>query len=645
MFSSRCNQFRRRVRNYVYARAGRWIPPANLSECPRWAIAYLRTSGLAPTLAPSTVWPELMALARSFCRRVQPLDSLGDPKSLFETLGYSIALREKMDLVRPLTMATVDLPPTSHRPVPMSRFLRWPWTEIFSPRGIEELQDEFSSTVAHLVPAFELFSSEQDRVDLLRAMSGRRMVTYIEEDDPIYGAPENGMFGLAKSEDRTRLLVDMRRGNALLLGMREVQWKYQDLLSGLPPEEASMFREKALHLFQAAHLTAFSRATIKTESDLSNFFHFLELPRHFFKFQALRKVLSSEVGLPGPRRWVQPVASTAAMGFTLAPLIAQLVHEECLLPALLKPIHVSYAPKSSPQAALAESLPSKSASDGSAPLVPVREVPSSLLHTVLTPFLDSGELEEAARLLRASDLAVPSSALRVRQPLRSGPADATVVTLQGFDLRDGDIELAVAAAVAKTPGCIPFGFFIYIDDHHVLFEVSDCISGRAYADALLFATCARYLLNGFSVQLRKIRWSSSRPSPSLGYVTEFDVPALRIFAKPGKLGELLAQTEALVREAMWALEAGAPLFVTYALFHSVVSGWVWAVLVRRCLLSVLDRCFAAVAGRGRSDQICVTFGVIRELRLIMALAPAMVGAAPPFLPQLWLSTRPGQVMV
>ena len=259
----------------------------------------------------------------------------------------------------------------------------------------------------------------------------------------------NGLFGLNKSPTKQRLLFDGRRGNASLRPMSAVQRCYEDVLAS-DPVRACGLRAKAFNLFSPSSL-AHLPPDVGTHvgSDLSDFFHFIEVPPWMRAHQHLEPELAMNLGLD-PRvvgLWVEPVLTTLGMGFCYATLIAQLVHERLLVPSLSrvmrlrKPLHVSPAHSEAFETAAAEAD-----DDG---LVLISNVPPSLLAGCLA-HLSPPEMDQSvdASML---DWRVPLSCLAYEErnqrtlrtiALRSVALTSVMVTWRAMWQRSVDFTLS-----------------------------------------------------------------------------------------------------------------------------------------------------------------------------------------------------------
>ena len=498
-----------------------------------------------------------------------------------------------MDDVEPLAADRVALPAVGHRPIPLQSLLPWPWNKIFADRSLL-LHPTRSKVPLEAVPVFDSFKTEEDRVKIYKTLASRRMLKY----QPCRSSrllAKNGMFGIHKSDTASRLVVDQRRGNFPLLTMQELQKVYERYLRE-DPDQAEGLRAKALDLFNPSSLVDLPPGgLLKTESDLSNFFHFLQVPDWMCDHQALSPILSSKIGLDPAvsGKFVVPVLTTLAM--------AQVVHEVLLLRSLKTML--GFRPRSRP-------CPAK--------MVPISAVPDSALRPLLRAF----SCDEARPALMDPSFPVPSSAFDL-EPCAIDQAD---FVMMGVDLRDGDSRLILSRVNSNV---VAFGFFVYIDDHHCVFfgrrHGAKVVS--ALANARLLATVFIYVRAGLLVHPKKLRWAmpSHSPTPSLGFVVNLSHDRSEIGVCPSKIAILAARTLAVVSRA----RAGGS--VTVGLLQHLVSSWVWCFMVRRPLLSVFARIFHKIAAKPPHWTVTPSSSICNELEMAAFLGPTAFGTTSPVL--------------
>ena len=596
---------------------------------PGWAIALYSETSQAACVSLSSLWPRLLSQARRYWRRVHstpsaPPSSSTNLDSLNLNLShYSTSRLEKSDLVEPLTLKRLSIPPKGHKPVPLMNLLEWPWTEIFSEEGFKRLHNPLGAEVAMypFIPSFSLFESSSARGEIYTALADRNMMEF----QPCHSsrlleftAVANGLFGLNKSPTKQRMLFDGRRGNASLLPMRDVQRRYEEVLAS-DPVRARGHRVKAFDLFSPSSLAHLPPDVVThVGSDLSDFFHFIEVPPWMRAHQNLEPQLAETVGLD-PREvgtFVVPVLSTLAMGFCYSTLLAQLVHERLLVPSLLKPVrlrkpaHVSAAHSRALQVA-------EDAVDGQG-LVPICVLPPSLLEGCLSRVSPVGR---GSVDVSGLDWRVPLEALRFEAAEPDDSPDHCV-EICGFDLRDGDLAAKVASNRQQHPGRVLFAFCLYIDDHHDF--ALDCPGESdglvsSLTDWRLLASLWLCVTGGFSVQNRKLFWSSQPAEPCLGYDVDLtgEVPAVSL--RTCKLERLVRKT----RELIAKVSSGSLELVEVGLLQHIVGGWIWAMMVRREFLCVFDAVFKITAGKEAKQLVYLSARACGELQMAADLALLM----------------------
>ena len=135
------------------------------------------------------------------------------------------------------------------------------------------------------------------------------IVTFQDEEPKVV----NGLFGVFKTDKQVRLIIDLRRGNLYFRGSEDLELLNPTYLVEVILEGEKMFVGK---------------------TDISNFFHRVQVPAWMSQYFGLPRVLSDEVGLAGPQRWVFPVVRSLPMGFIRSVEIAQALHDRLVLPAL-----------------------------------------------------------------------------------------------------------------------------------------------------------------------------------------------------------------------------------------------------------------------------------------------------------------------
>jgi hypothetical protein len=123
----------------------------------------------------------------------------------------------------------------------------------------------------------------------------------------------NGMFGVAKEGDTTRLIIDCRPVNALLVPSPHVALPTPDIIARFDvPSEQPLFAAKV---------------------DLSDYYHRIKMPPSWHPYFALPPVLAGDIGdLTGfaNDQLVWPCITTLPMGFSHAVYLAQAAHEHLI---------------------------------------------------------------------------------------------------------------------------------------------------------------------------------------------------------------------------------------------------------------------------------------------------------------------------
>jgi hypothetical protein len=184
--------------------------------------------------------------------------------------GYAVRGDPDPSSVCPLDYKRVSIPAEGHQPQPVSRFLSWPWSEIFSEEGYHRyLRDD---TPVHTPQrAYDSFASEQDRLDIYRTLHDRNMLEYRPVDKA--SIESNGMFGVTKPSGALRVIGDIRPGNVRLISMQQLERVYLTMIEERGGEDAPELRRKALDLFNGTGLSSLPDGSVsKTECDMSDYF-------------------------------------------------------------------------------------------------------------------------------------------------------------------------------------------------------------------------------------------------------------------------------------------------------------------------------------------------------------------------------------
>ena len=589
----------------------------------RWAKALF--SMCASSTAFSAAWGNCYAASQRYWRCQVPTSSDAPPVAT-EVLSstffpyFSTDFVEKDELVAPIVASCVAMPPKPHEPVPLLRYLPWPFNQIFGPEGFELLKCRSKVFELPNVGGYESFASEDERATLLRGYAARSMVSFMSLDHA--AVFPNAQFGLWKSPDRVkqRALADMRRDNSLLLGMDHIQQLYDRYLAGDPGRAATVgARPKAFDLVEAESFADLPHDVWrKCESDLFSYFDCIALPSYMWGSTRLRPVRAVSVGLDAAMsgEWVVPCLSTAPMGFIYSALFSQLIHEALVVPPLSR--RVRYR-------------------------APGRE---SRLHLEYVDSLETDGATGGVSLTSAgiylprshglAKVAVPESAFSLElAPARWTDSDCIVV--QGYDMRTRDLELVMHQDRLQCSSLLQFVYFVYLDDSHNfwlrgMWMGSVC---EAAANATHLRMGVTLELAGFLVQCKKFLFAHSRPTPSLGLVTYImcpyvTPPATLVFRSPDKLQALVRETDALVSDARQKMSVRRVKLVRVRTLMHLVSSWVHALLIARHLLSGFDAVFKATGGRSPNKVIGMGKSLCDELDTVAGLAPVMCARLSPW---------------
>ena len=217
----------RKVRSFKHIHHNNIISAKMISKLPSWASALYSSSGLSTSVPISIAWARYLSCSRRYHHRALPTNPSGEllsgVLSTKKICSYTTTELSKADDVMPLSLSRVAIPAPGHRPISIMRFLPWPWSEIFSPSGFKALTHSYRSKLVDSVPMYDSFASEQDRVDIYKALQSRGMLKFRTTTPRLRALPINGMFGLRKYASKDRILVDERPGNFSLLTMKEIQ--------------------------------------------------------------------------------------------------------------------------------------------------------------------------------------------------------------------------------------------------------------------------------------------------------------------------------------------------------------------------------------------------------------------------------------
>jgi len=145
-------------------------------------------------------------------------------------------------------------------------------------------------------------ASRSEYVALIKRMMALGMLSFTATPQCV-----NGVFGVAKDEDKIRLIIDARPANSLFVEPDHVDLPSPDLIAQIcVPTDNNLYVGK---------------------SDLDNFYHRLRLPEWMQPYFALPAVKCSEVGLQGGDCAIYPCCRTLPMGWSHSVLVAQAIHE------------------------------------------------------------------------------------------------------------------------------------------------------------------------------------------------------------------------------------------------------------------------------------------------------------------------------
>ena len=151
--------------------------------------------------------------------------------------------------------------------------------------------------------------NREEVAKILRRLKRALMMDFQEFEPKVV----NGMFGVAKSDGKIRLIIDLRRGNLYFKGCKDL-----DLLNPAYLAEIIVEGDKVFI----------------GQTDITNYFHMIRVPTWMSQYFGLPKVWSEDVGVEGPGRWVWPVIRSLPMGFVRSVEIAQNLREHLAAPAM-----------------------------------------------------------------------------------------------------------------------------------------------------------------------------------------------------------------------------------------------------------------------------------------------------------------------
>jgi hypothetical protein len=586
---------------------------------PPWARLYYNQSSQSATLSATKCWNVAVACTRIYhcrSRRSDVASSSGMPTleaNHFVLLcDYARSSLEKDEAFRPLVASEVSLPPRDHTPRPMEEMLPPVWQQIFSRDGYHRLLDPISALFAPTLKAANVYESPAQEFALLKALQQRKMCEFMPAK--LYKPKAVcGLFGLAKppppsdpGKRSTRMLCDERPGNAHHIRMPALQRLYESKLSTMSSDERHLLRPLALDLPHTSTLSALPPGGLtKTRTDLSDFFHFILVPDWIRDYQCLPRVRAIDVGLDPVRvgTWVWPRLCTLAMGYCFAPLIAQLVHEFLLLPVLSRPLLFEMCTPTNLPVPV-QLLAHGQGDDG---LVELSRVPPLLL-TSLLKIAGLSALPDFARGLR-----VPPSVFGV--VLAGVESGKELVQCNGWDCRDGDLELAISAHKNTSAHSLHFTFMLYIDDHHdVWFRDSKLGLGtiNLFANFWMLLSLLICTNAGLRASQSKLHWASHVPSKTLGIYIDFSSFHTYFYADPLSLNKVCSSALELIHVAREARSSGRSHVVSIAYLHHLLGKFVWAFCLRRPLLSIFWSVYRLLRGRENEDMVVLRESVCVE---------------------------------
>ena len=625
-------------------------------DLPRWAKRLYSATNLGRTVAISRAWSQLLADSHSYAARchnrrgnlqtVAPPTKLGSIEeqaklsALQESMkglsfcGYAVRGDPDPSLVSPLAYKKVSIPAAGHHPQPISRFLAWPWREIFSDEGYHRyLRDD---TPVHTAQrAYDSFASERDRLAIYNALRDRNMLEY----RPVGGADlgTNGMFGVTKPSGDLRVIGDLRPGNVPLISMAQLERLYVTMIEERGGDDAPELRRKALDLFNGTGLSSLPAGSVsKAECDLSDYFHFLLVPHTLSQHQRLAPVRAVSVGMDPcvHGEFVVPTLTTLVMGLRYATLLGQLVHERLLTPFLTRRVRF-YLPEATPLS-YRQAVGDLSATADDDGCVPLGSVPARVVAPLLHAVLIATSVAQSPHVQLLSN-GLPSSLALVRVPVSlfhnlpapPGSDPASCVLLRGWDIRDADLSVAMRGSPPCSSMAVDFLFMLYIDDHHDLIQ-GPCSAARSlgWLESLgnwnMLGSVVSCVRAGFCVRQQKLAWASVAPSKTLGIVIDLRGPHTIFYPCPIKLEGLVQVSWEIARRVGQPVRVGTVC--------RAVGLWVWGMLTRRLMLSVFRAVYHWMQGHSMSSRAVLPWAVAGEFILALSLAPSCYGIAAPFSP-------------
>jgi hypothetical protein len=548
--------------------------------------------------------------------------------------GYAASNIADPSLVVPIDARLASLPPASHRPQCISRFLGWPWSEIFSEDGVERLLlDDSPIHSLTAVNMYDSFASEKDRSDLYLAMHARGMMEFGPAGAEIL--PVNGMFGVTKPSGAIRVIGELRRGNVPFISMEQLARVATRMIRERGGDDAPELRRKVLDLFNATALSSMPAGAVsKTECDMTDYFHYFLVPRAMAKRQRLAPIRASRVGVSQAEGggMVVPSLTTLVMGMRFSSLIGQLIHERLLTPFLTRRVRFLLPGATAPSTLRAARALADSANVSGC--VPLGSVPAQLLAPLL------GVVAEAALIPPCPDVRVlPSglpevmagfmvpAAIFLNELAPAGASPDSCFVRRGFDIREPDLSLALSEPPTDAVETADFLFMLYIDDHHDLIHgpVSESrpLSWlESVGNWSMLGSVISCVRTGLSVHQRKLVWASNVPSKTLGIVIDVRGPFTTFYPDAKKLEHLV--------QASWYLHRRAGRLVRVGDIVRATGSWVWGMLTRRLMLSIFQATYHWADKRSMSSWAPLPHAVAAEFLMALSMAPCCYGIAAPF---------------
>jgi hypothetical protein len=240
-----------------------------------------RPPGAVPAPAPSSSAAALLQPAGS------TLHAYAMPAQVVPLMAERIALPSDLQSIPILSLLPAELAVTYADP----RSLLRPQLEV----------DLLNATQPLARP--KVSGERSEYVKLIGRMLAVGMVRFTCEPKAI-----NGVFAVAKDADADRLIIDAQPANRLFIDSPHVR---------LPNPS---------HLVQLS--VPFGSQLFFAKSDLSNFYHQLQLPERWQPYFALPRLTDAECTQLGvPIGSAYPMCTTLPMGFSHAVVLAQAVHE------------------------------------------------------------------------------------------------------------------------------------------------------------------------------------------------------------------------------------------------------------------------------------------------------------------------------